>query len=83
MKITHVKMTPNGFVHVAKNGKTACGRDYRRYDYIPYYEDEKIDLVHNALCHKCTGRRRTGPRTIAEAMRIGYEPRRTGGSDAR
>lgn len=60
----------NGTVHIKKDetpGRTVCGRNYRQLDFYSLAEEE-LDLTHRHLCHKCSGERREGPRTIREAL---------------
>lgn len=65
----------NGTAHIKKDGtKTVCGRLYRQYDYYTFPEEE-LDPNCHAVCHKCSGKRREGPRTISEAMGVPYERR--------
>jgi hypothetical protein len=64
----YVTIASGGFVHQIKgNGKTVCGKNYRRYDFIPYNENE-IDLRFQTICHKCRNIQRHEPGGVLEAM---------------
>lgn len=70
----YVQMTEAGWLHMIgdKEFTTKCGRNFRRYDCRFF---DVVD-THHALCHKCSGQRRIGPRTIREAFQPGsYESR--------
>lgn len=68
----YVRLTSTSSLHlIGKDHKTLCGRNYLRYDYVTYSENE-FDSNAHALCHKCSGQRREGPRTIKEAFQPKY-----------
>lgn len=72
MKQKYVRLTSAPCLHIiGRDYKTLCGRDYLRYDYVTFGEDE-FDSNAFALCHKCSGQRREGPRTIREAFQPKY-----------
>ena len=68
----YVQITDAGYLHIDSENpnedKTKCGLNYRRYDSRRFFDE--VDK-HHALCHKCSGKRVEGPRTIREAFRPG------------
>ena len=56
MASTYVMITSGGYLHIkAGKGRTVCGRDYARLDYLPVSEDE-FNPNYHVICHKCSGK---------------------------